>query len=499
MKIKKFTILTILIFLNVIFTHAQRSLYIQEYVYDSINVRDDQPFALTKIELDLPSKGKVIARMEGDCLSSFGDVITFGVSNTSWWSTNYGNMGLRLFDSVNVQNRYFHTMSFDLDEGKHVISAYAHNWTDRNGTGIISVKGNLILEFIPEVEEELLHKFKNLTVYPFNINENSKLVDSISISTSKPAKILFTFNGRFYSRADTEIEILLKEAEGISESEDIFNLYIPHSGKLPDYSKHIIREVQPGEHHFFIMCRKLQGNMTDTENAYYGTITATIFYDESEMEAVMMEKTNSTISGSNISSKIGNLYWNIPAKGKIMVTCSGTANLESDNKLDLSLNVLSQGVNESDFIEIQPNHPIERETFFAMNRVYTVEKGDIQIDLIAALNNITGQHNISADMVLKYYADPVFSSSSDYPLYFSEVEIFPNPSSDMVHIKMNDPGFDVKAKVRLIDNTGKLIKSFEIYNVDNYVLDITDISEGVYFLEVQKELSRHVTKLLKIN
>jgi hypothetical protein len=499
MKTAKFTFLTFILFLNIMLIHAQSNFYVYEYKHDSINVRlDDFPFALTKAELNLPTKGKVIARMEGDCISSFGDNITFGVSNTAWWGSNFGNMGIRLFDSVYTQNRYYHTMSFDVEKGEHVFSAYAHNWTDRNGTGIISVKGNLILEFFPEAEEESRHTFKNISVYPYNINENAKLLDSISVTASGAAKILFTFNGRFYSRADTEVEIALNDAESMEGNEDSYKLYVPHSRKLPNFSKHIIRQVGPGEHHFMIMCRKLQGNMTDTENAFYGTITATVFYDESEMEAVLMEKINLTIPASNTASNAGKLNWDVPAKGTIMVSYSGTASLESGDKLNQNLNVLSQNLNEVDFIEIQPNHPSERETFFTINRVYAVEKGDIQIDLLAASNRNTGQHRISADMVLKYYADPVVSSASDFQLNNLELEIFPNPASDFVHVKMNESGFSGKTKVRVYDNMGHLVKAFEIVNSTHDVLDVSEIKEGIYFLEVQKDRARSINKFVKI-
>lgn len=499
MKALNFTLTVLFIMLSYSLVTAQRMLQTEEYDFEKINVRDDKPFALARIELDIPTYGKVIARMEGDCISTMGDVITFGVSNSASWLPNFGNMGIRLYDSLRNNNRYFHSMSFDVLPGKHTFSAYAHNWTDRNGDGSISVKGNFIVEFIPESENEIRHTFKNLSVYPFNINEDLKLVDSISITTDKPAKILFSFDGRFYSRTDTEVMFVLNDYEGMNNDAEIFNVHIPHISRLHSFSRQMVREVQPGTHRFFVMCRKIKGNMNDTENAVYATLRATVFYDDDTQEAVMLEKYDGSVSTAGLIHNTGEISWTVPAKGKILVGYSGVTELNADEKMNINIAVIGQNLSKTENTVVQTLHPNDVQSFFSMQRVFDVEKGDLKINAFTIPEGITTSTQFKGDLLLKYIADPVVSSIDEQKSTPTLLDVFPNPASDYVqiHFKTHENAGNVRLILR--DITGNLIESIADENLSSGRLNISHLPEGLYIIEVENGKSILTKKFIKIN
>lgn len=70
--------------------------------------------------------------------------------------------------------------------------------------------------------------------------------------------------------------------------------------------------------------------------------------------------------------------------------------------------------------------------------------------------------------------------------YDLKIQIFPVPSNDIIEIKNKS----IKnCELNLIDLTGKVILSLELFSFSNTELIITDLSNGLYFLQVKPENS----------
>ena len=86
---------------------------------------------------------------------------------------------------------------------------------------------------------------------------------------------------------------------------------------------------------------------------------------------------------------------------------------------------------------------------------------------------------------------------SDYDFSYS-VEAFPNPTIDVVRIKLSDN--IAEGRLSIIDPTGKIIHEKDITESE-FMLDFAPYSQGTYFLNLMNEAGvlLHTIRLQKIN
>lgn len=77
--------------------------------------------------------------------------------------------------------------------------------------------------------------------------------------------------------------------------------------------------------------------------------------------------------------------------------------------------------------------------------------------------------------------------------------IYPNPSNDFIHVKLNTPTDFQIQHIELIDIAGRIIKRFDIDNMnsDSFQLNLSTISEGSYQLIITGQNEVLTTKILK--
>ncbi len=103
-----------------------------------------------------------------------------------------------------------------------------------------------------------------------------------------------------------------------------------------------------------------------------------------------------------------------------------------------------------------------------------------------------------------------WGSSSQFPLYINlnrgplnagvgindvekvEFSIFPNPATDYVLLTIPKA---IKARMRILDVNGKLVKS-DSFSGDRKQVNLGDLENGLYFIEIQDENSTIVKKLV---
>ncbi|MCB0537652.1 MAG: T9SS type A sorting domain-containing protein [Bacteroidetes bacterium] len=68
------------------------------------------------------------------------------------------------------------------------------------------------------------------------------------------------------------------------------------------------------------------------------------------------------------------------------------------------------------------------------------------------------------------------------------LSVYPNPANDIVNIKVNE----ALTAIVLFDLTGKVVKAFDANNMQ---LNVADIQQGIYFLELKNNEKRSVVKL----
>jgi len=150
---------------------AQRLSWQFDVTLPPTNVRLDTPYQMTVQTVDIPENGYVVAKLEGECKSTWGDRIVFAVSDNKWWSSNFGNVGVIVIDS-NFINNFSHTMVYKVNKGQYTFYVLAHNFVDRDGSGVASVAGRMIIEFIPDQNGKALVNINNMIHYPLILNTN---------------------------------------------------------------------------------------------------------------------------------------------------------------------------------------------------------------------------------------------------------------------------------------------------------------------------------------
>lgn len=84
---------------------------------------------------------------------------------------------------------------------------------------------------------------------------------------------------------------------------------------------------------------------------------------------------------------------------------------------------------------------------------------------------------------------------SEYEL-FDNVKLYPNPAQDYVIINISQ-GQDLPDSYTIYNSLGQLVKETKITSSNDLTIDITSLSNGVYFLKINKETAAKTLQFLK--
>jgi hypothetical protein len=86
------------------------------------------------------------------------------------------------------------------------------------------------------------------------------------------------------------------------------------------------------------------------------------------------------------------------------------------------------------------------------------------------------------------YPDPNYTNIPEKEKNNIDINIYPNPAKD----KINIVGKNIK-KVEIVNLNGQIVKSRTI-NSENYIIDVSDLSKGLYFIKINN--GREVKKIV---
>ncbi len=78
----------------------------------------------------------------------------------------------------------------------------------------------------------------------------------------------------------------------------------------------------------------------------------------------------------------------------------------------------------------------------------------------------------------------------------SSLMIYPNPANNSVKVSLTE---GMLSRIQLLDYTGKLIKEISNISASTMMIDISSLSDGVYFINVQTDIDAYQLKLIKQN
>jgi hypothetical protein len=92
-------------------------------------------------------------------------------------------------------------------------------------------------------------------------------------------------------------------------------------------------------------------------------------------------------------------------------------------------------------------------------------------------------------------ACPAISGIEAYDYGQQQFAIFPNPSSDILNIKVKNAGTTLSVKI--IDNLGNLVKESSVFSTDETFINVQDLSSGLYFVTILRGDKTFTEKFLK--
>ena len=75
-------------------------------------------------------------------------------------------------------------------------------------------------------------------------------------------------------------------------------------------------------------------------------------------------------------------------------------------------------------------------------------------------------------------------------MVFNDLQVYPNPTKDVFQLSLNEE----LSSIRMYDTFGKLVKEF---NAKSTLIDVSDLTAGVYFLEIANAEKRSTIKIVK--
>jgi len=145
-------------------------------------------------------------------------------------------------------------------------------------------------------------------------------------------------------------------------------------------------------------------------------------------------------------------------------------------------------INYSDFTQNAANNIQSQFEFWGGNT------GDLTTSFIPFLFNSSASVLKAESIQLSYVAiDNSIDGTSNIKNSNSFIHVYPNPSFGMFYI--NAPGFSLKSWV-VSDLNGKILKKNN-QTLQSGVVDITDLSKGIYMLKITTSNNQFIQKLLK--
>lgn len=102
---------------------------------------------------------------------------------------------------------------------------------------------------------------------------------------------------------------------------------------------------------------------------------------------------------------------------------------------------------------------------------------------------------------VNYYSNRIAEDEKRNISSNSKVAIYPNPSKGLVNIASEEWILNSTIEIKVFDLSGRIVKSQSIYNINNseIKLDVSDLNNGIYLIDVNNQAALQTTTKLVIN
>ncbi|MCB0647982.1 MAG: T9SS type A sorting domain-containing protein [Saprospiraceae bacterium] len=484
-----------LIMFEVLTLQAQNKIWEFDFLHDSINVRTQKAFQMKAAEVEIPSDGYVVVYIEGNANIAKGDAIVFAASYYEGWLSNgHGNSSATCNNDVQTDHHFKHRMVYKVEPGKRTFYALAHNWTDKNGTGLITVKGRMVIEFIPEITDGPVLTQLAVNGYPLPLTETQIAVDTFGISLKKSAKVLLTFVGRNYAFEDGNIIFGLKNI-GQNKVLREQSTYHPWRKQYEHFAFYEILDLPAGEHQIELFARKTSGVMGNPNNAVYGYFYAQIL-DETAEELHHHQDVNIEVLEYQKKTLVGKSEINATSPGKALISFTGESQLRGNDSLVVQLILKKEKDVQEHTVVLKNTHPDSKTHHLILNKVFDLMPGESAVEINATFINGEGQSiptTITGAFTTVIAYDAVTTPIEMESVPSNEWTIFPNPTNGPLKLKNHHPA-NAPTSLAIYNNEGRLIKNSRLINDQE---DLSALPSGLYYLVLNNSTTTQTIPVYK--
>lgn len=154
---------------------------------------------------------------------------------------------------------------------------------------------------------------------------------------------------------------------------------------------------------------------------------------------------------------------------------------------------------------LQGNFTLELEALYEIyeNRRYTIDEGIRISPCTGNLDNDSFPELLIGNWAggISYFKGIVVPDSTEEIKEINTeitIEVYPNPATEKVNIKILSPQTRINGHLELFDISGRMVKQFEI-NGETSTLNISGLKEGIYFGKLILDKTILAFKVIKIN
>lgn len=477
---------------------GQHQIWQADFEVLDVQLREPKAVVLHKMEIDLPSDGEVIVKFEGNIWSSKGDLITLDAGNEPNWYPNDGNVGVYVYDSTHIMNNFHHTRTYKVSKGINYFYALGHNWVDRDGNGKATIHGKLIVEFLPSQDNNASFIGKGFKIYPLNLTENAKPIDTISFNAVSDGKLIVAIDGSSSSTMNNELALgssLDGQWHNDPENISMFHNFSDES-KILTYNK--VYDINAGNHLLYILAKKNLGNMETSNNAFYLNYTIQFVPNGQQDYIIKQNEVLQQLKRIDTIKTCGVIDFESNKEGKALLNFSGYCTSDYEDIVLLSL--VNSKNKDSIIIErkIQPVHANDDKTYLSISSIVDLQKGNNAFNLSGNFDNNyngSGIANLVGKLTIKFIPDSTPTSINENPFPMKDIVLFPNPTTGNLKFISDDEMKE--SDVTIYNSSGTIITVLKNILINRVTINLDNHPDGIYFIKINNESILH--RIIKIS
>ncbi len=443
---------------------------------------------LGQLNLNTTSAGFAVVHFDGVCISDPGDLIVLAASNSTSWGPNDGNVSVEAASSDINSNSFSHTRVYDIPAGNHIFYAVAENYSEKDGSGIATIYGNLTVKFFPEGSSSVF-SFEPIDKTTIDLN-TSQVVGQVSVNPGSSGKVIVHFDGNCIP--DPGDLIVLAASNTTSWGTNDGNVSVEAVSadvNNRSFSHTRVYNVSAGNHTYYAIAQ----NWVETDGSgvasVYGCLTAEFIPDGTAFGSQGIVKENTDLTNM---TTIGQVTINPSATGKVIVHLDGLLSSDPGDRIVLAAsNTTSWGVNDGN-VTLEAFDSDINTNSFSHTRVYNVSAGS-QTYYAVAHNTVetdgSGIASVYGNLTAEFIPDAVTAVND---LKSMNIELYPDPVTDFLFIR----GIQKDKRITVYSVSGTKVMEF-IVGRENCLTDLSELESGLYFIKIEVDDQACVRKIIK--